>query len=117
MNRRAFGQKIEKQVAAYLKKAGLRLLTSNFQAASGEIDLIMRDQDTLVFVEVRYRQHQQYGGAAASVDWRKQQKLIKTAGLYLQQHPHQGPCRFDVIAVKSLQPIDLEWIKDAFQAM
>lgn len=117
MNRRIFGQNIEKQVAVYLKKAGLQLITRNFQGAPGEIDLIMQENDTLVFVEVRYRQHQQYGGAAASVDWRKQQKLIKTAGLYLQQHPHQGPCRFDVIAVKATKPLDLQWIKDAFQAM
>lgn len=115
MNQRDFGGKIEKQVAAYLKKAGLRLITKNFQGAPGEIDLIMQDSDTLVFVEVRYRQHQQFGGAAASVNWRKQQKLIKTAGLYLQQHPHQGPCRFDVIAVNALQPLELQWIKDAFQ--
>lgn len=117
MNRRDFGEKIEKQVAGYLKKAGLRLLCRNFRTAAGEIDLIMQDHDTLVFVEVRFRQHQQYGGAAASVDWRKQQKLVKTAELYLQQHPHQGPCRFDVLAVNALHPLDLQWIKDAFQAM
>ncbi len=80
----------------------------------GEIDLIMRDQDTLVFVEVRARSSSNWGGALGSINASKQKKISKTAEHYLQTYFRASaypPCRFDVIAIKGEQ---LEWFKAAF---
>jgi putative endonuclease len=80
----------------------------------GEIDLIMRDQDTFVFVEVRVRNSSNWGGALASINTSKQNKIYKTAQHYLQVHyraKDYPPCRFDVIAIKGDQ---LQWLKAAF---
>lgn len=77
----------------------------------------MRDGSTLAFVEVRYRRHAQFGSAAESVDWRKQQKLIRAAQLYLSRHPQwtNAPCRFDVIHIDGpLHAVAIQWIQDAF---
>lgn len=108
------GVKYEQQALAFLKQQGLLLICQNFYCRFGEIDLIMSDQDTLVFVEVRYRKNQDYGGATASVTRQKQHKLIKTAKHYLSQLDVEPYCRFDVIAMSesSSQP---QWIQDAFQ--
>jgi putative endonuclease len=110
------GQFFENKACQYLKQQGLTLKARNVSFASGEIDLIMQDKTHLVFVEVRFRQHNKYGGAAASVDLRKQTKLIKTAQLYLQkQYGNQPPsCRFDVIAIEgNKQQFEVDWIKNA----
>lgn len=105
---------VAEQVAAdYLSKQGLALVERNFRCRLGEIDLIMRDGHTLVFVEVRQRTSQQFGGAAASIDSRKQQKLIATAQLYLAHLGKIPPCRFDALL---LQGDDVRWIRDAFGA-
>lgn len=108
------GVKYEKQALAFLKQQGLLLICQNFYCRYGEIDLIMSDQDTLVFVEVRYRKNQDYGGATASITQQKQKKLIKTAKHYLSQLDSEPYCRFDVIAINqaTAQP---QWIQDAFQ--
>ena len=110
----ANGVKYEQQALAFLKQQGLLFICQNYYCRFGEIDLIMSDQDSLVFIEVRYRKNQDYGGATASITSRKQQKLIKTAKHYLSQLDNEPYCRFDVIAIdeKSTQP---EWIQDAFQ--
>jgi len=104
----------------YLQQQGLSLLERNFRCKMGEIDLIMSDKaDGLLFVEVRYRKNAQFGGAAASVTQNKQNKLIRTAQLYLQIKHLSDRCysRFDVIALSGAKPpYQLEWIKDAFQA-
>jgi uncharacterized protein (TIGR00252 family) len=78
----------------------------------GEIDLVMRDGATLVFVEVRYRRSDRFGAPAETVDRRKQQRLTAAANHYLQAHPTVLPCRFDVVAVSGGDRI--EWIKNAF---
>jgi len=108
------GVKYEKQALAFLKQQGLLLICQNFYCRFGEIDLIMSDQDTLVFIEVRYRKNQDFGGAEASITHQKQQKIIKTAKHYLSQLSTEPYCRFDVVAIneKSKQPL---WIQDAFQ--
>jgi len=108
------GVKYEQQALAFLKQQGLLLICQNFYCRYGEIDLIMSDQDTLVFVEVRYRKNQDYGGATASITQQKQKKLIKTAKHYLAQLDSEPYCRFDVIAINqaTTQP---QWIQDAFQ--
>ena len=111
------GLEAEQLARRYLEQNNLRLVTTNFSCKLGEIDLIMRDQKTLCFIEVRYRRSCHFGSAAESIDLRKQQKLIRTALVYLNMHSENNtPCRFDVISIQgSLQNPDINWIKDAFQ--
>lgn len=116
-NQRTTGQKYENQACHYLQGQGLTLKARNINFRCGEIDLIMLDEQQLVFVEVRYRQHQEFGGALASVDLRKQQKIIRAAQLYLQKHYGNRPpsCRFDVIAMQGDDHENpIQWIKNAF---
>lgn len=117
--RQFIGQQAEEAAHQYLCQRGLRLIQKNYRCKLGEIDLIMRDADSLVFVEVRYRKTSAYGSAAASVDLRKQQKLVKTATHYLMWHKlsQQTPCRFDVVAIKPCvdSVSEISWLKDAFQ--
>ena len=108
------GELQELEALKLLQRAGLELLSRNFRTRSGEIDLIMKDKDTLVFVEVRYRKSIHYGDGADTVTRQKQQRLTKAAQAYLQQHHYQGPCRFDVVALSSQHSPD--WIKNAFEA-
>jgi putative endonuclease len=110
----AIGAEKEQIACRYLEGQGLRLLARNHRCRHGEIDLVMRDADTLVFVEVRYRRSRYYGTAAESVDAYKQRRLTAAAGHYLQGHPSPLPCRFDVVAIESGDAID--WIRDAFAA-
>jgi putative endonuclease len=107
------GVDTERLVCDYLQSKGLQLLQRNFFSRYGEIDLIMRDGDTLVFVEVRYRKNRNYGGAAASVTPAKQQRIIKTALNYQQQNAPQDGMRFDVVAVEG-NASRIEWIQNAF---
>lgn len=113
MEKISIGAIAEKQAEQYLIKCQLTLIQRNFRSKMGEIDLIMQDADSLVFVEVRYRKNDHFGGAAASVDTRKQRKLIKTAQYYLAWHPKYAKiaCRFDVVCI---QGDNIEWLKNAF---
>jgi putative endonuclease len=106
------GDAKEEIACRYLEGQGLRLLARNHRCRHGEIDLVMRDAETLVFVEVRYRRSQAFGGAAQSVDAHKQRRLVSAAGHYLQIHPTHLPCRFDVLAIGAGDRID--WIRHAF---
>lgn len=116
------GDYFERRAAALLENAGLHIIRRNFSRKTGEIDIIARDHHCLVFVEVRARSHGRYAGAAASVDRRKQQRLIRTAQLFLQAYPEwsQIPCRFDVIAFEPRQSESGantgNWIRSAFGA-
>lgn len=107
------GNAAEKAAVQYLVKQGLTLVEKNFLCKCGEIDLIMREHETLVFIEVRYRELSQFGNAAATVTPSKQRKIRNTASLYLQQHQltHKVDCRFDVVAIDGG---NLNWIKSAF---
>ncbi|MCW8994842.1 MAG: YraN family protein [Psychromonas sp.] len=107
------GVKSEKQALAYLQKQGLTLICQNYYCRFGEIDLIMYDQDTLVFIEVRYRKNNDFGGALASITKRKQDKIIKTAKHYLAQLENEPYCRFDTIAIDQ-QADTPQWIQNAF---
>ena len=90
-------------------------MCKNYHGKYGEIDLIMRDKKTLVFIEVRYRNSSAFGGAEASVTPQKQQKIIRTAQQYLQQHYRSEPeCRMDVVAIDKNNKIN--WLKNAFEA-
>jgi putative endonuclease len=110
--RQRIGQAGEDQALAHLIESGLILVARNFRCKAGEIDLIMRESQTLVFVEVRKRASSGFGGAAASVTYRKQQRLILAAQFYLLRFSTPPICRFDVIAIDNN---DLSWIKDAIQ--
>ena len=111
------GSEVEKLAAKYLTRHKLRVLEFNYRCRRGEIDLVMLDDDTLVFVEVRYRKNSSHGSALESVDQHKQTKLLTAAEHFIQQHHYNNmPCRFDVIAAHSDQLGDLhfDWVKDAF---
>ena len=111
------GRVYEHKASRFLQRQGLVLLQQNFRCPGGEIDLIMRDGDCLVFVEVRYRRHPDFGNGAESIDRRKQQRLINCGERYLQQDRMTRAARFDVISFGlSRGEETLQWIKDAFQA-
>ena len=117
MSHKLAGLAWEKQAIAYLQAAGLKLETKNYHCRMGEIDLIMSDNDTLIFVEVRYRNVTNYGDSAASVNRQKQRKIINTAKYYLQENNLYDKrfCRFDVIAFDNIENnINVEWIPNAF---
>jgi len=107
------GQDGEDQALAHLQKNGLALCERNFRCKGGEIDLIMREQGALVFVEVRKREQSRHGGAAASITAAKQRRLIIAAQVYLKRFKMPPPCRFDVIAIDGG---NLTWLKNAIEA-
>lgn len=109
------GTEAEQFAAHFLQQQGLQLIASNYQCKFGEIDLVMRDHQSLVFVEVRLRSNQNFGNAASSITASKQQKLIRTAEHYLQQHGNSA-CRFDAIVMSKADSQHIEWIKNAFDA-
>ena len=119
-HRNRLGTEAESAALSYLESRGLVLITRNFRCGAGEIDLVLTDDRCLAFVEVRYRRSQLFGGAAASVDRRKQDRIRHTAELFMQSHPalEFDETRFDVVAVSGdPQDFRMEWIPDAFQAM
>lgn len=114
-NGQSSGAAAEDLAAAWLERQGLRVLARNYRIKGGEIDLVCRDGDTLVFVEVRLRSHKGYGGAGASITPAKQRRLVLAAQHYLQAQGEQ-PCRFDCILLSGLDEQHLEWIRNAFSA-
>ena len=114
------GNAAEALARQHLEQQGLRLLAQNWLCKRGELDLVMLDGDTVVFVEVRYRKYAQWGGALASIDERKRQKLILAAQFFLQKEHRwaDAPCRFDVVAIESTPSgqADLNWLKNAFDS-
>lgn len=115
LNKNNAGLAAEKLAATFLAKQGLKLVAQNYHCKYGEIDLIMQEANTLVFIEVRQRSNSQFGCAAASITPQKQQKLILTAQHYLQQHG-ECACRFDAIVMRNTDAKALEWIRNAFSA-
>ncbi|HEY3326796.1 MAG TPA: YraN family protein [Novimethylophilus sp.] len=112
---RGDGPAAEKLAVEFLQRNGLRLIESNFRSRHGEIDLILRDGDTIVFAEVRLRSNSAFGGAAASITPAKQAKIIRTAQFYLQHTRSQASCRFDAVLLESLDATRVAWIKNAFE--
>lgn len=108
----ARGARAEALAAEYLERAGLTILTRNFRSRRGEIDLVARDGDTLVFVEVRFRARDDYGGAAGSVTASKQQRLVAAARFYLSRLRHEPPCRFDAVLLDRLDGASIVWERD-----
>lgn len=125
------GARAESEALAFLQQQGLTLLCRNFRCKAGEIDLIMRDGEFIVFVEVRLRNNRRFVSGFESVDFRKQQKISRTALVFLQKYKllDASPCRFDIVSLKHKdngagackpctdQPAhaEIDWIRDAFQ--
>jgi len=110
------GALAEQWAAQHLQRQGLQLVVQNYRSRYGEIDMVMRDGKTLVFVEVRLRRNADFGGAAASIDARKQQRIIRTAQQYLASLAYTPPCRFDVVLMDDAQGRSAQWLKNAFDA-
>jgi putative endonuclease len=117
---RQCGDAAENKALAHLQRAGLVLVQRNYRVArgpsarGGEVDLIVRERDgTLVFVEVRRRRSALFGGAAASVDVRKQRRIVFAARHFLLRFASPPPCRFDVVAIDGE---DVQWLRAAFDA-
>ena len=113
------GAAFEQRACIRLEQAGLYLLSRNYLTRRGELDLVMRDGDTIVFVEVRYRRSASHGGAAASVTAGKRERLILAAQYWLGAHPEHAhrTCRFDVISYDGPAAEAREtWLRAAFDA-
>lgn len=116
---RSAGAAFEQRAGTELERAGLKLLARNYTTRYGELDLVMRDGDSVVFVEVRYRVRAGHGDALASVTRGKQDKLIRAAQLWLAAHPQhaQRPCRFDVVSYDGpAADARMQWLRGAFEA-
>lgn len=114
---RFIGNKIEDLAKQFLIEHSQQLIQQNFYSRFGEIDLIMRDGDTICFVEVRHRKSDKYGSAAESITLSKQKKIQKTALYFIQKNPKYQAFnyRFDVMLSQGSQSdIEFEWIKSAF---
>ena len=112
-----YGRRSESKALQLLQSKGYRLVQKNYRCNCGEIDLIMQDGTTLVFIEVRSRSSQAYGGALESIDYGKQQKIIKTAVRYLYKHNiyDKVDVRFDLVCISGAHPPEL--ITNAFELL
>lgn len=113
------GADAEQLALDYLQKQGWLLLYANYRSKFGEIDLIVQQGQTLLFVEVKQRSSAAYGTAQAMVTTTKQQKIILTSQYFLQQHPHYQKfhLRYDVIAINTAQSdVQITWLPNAFYA-
>lgn len=115
------GDRYENEAAKMISAEGLLILSRNFFAKTGEIDIIALDAGYLVFIEVRARSNPRFLSAASSVDRRKQLKILRTAQAFLQRNRQLAhlPCRFDVIAFEARQSNHKDthrWIRSAFTA-
>ena len=109
------GSDAENLAAAFLQRAGLKIVVRNYRCRFGEIDVIARDGNTLVFVEVRMRSSDRYGGAAASITAAKRAKLLRAARHYIADIAQVPACRFDALLVSG-DDRAIEWLKSAFEA-
>lgn len=112
MNKRSVGNIGEKMALAYLRKQGYELVKKNYRCPYGEIDIIARHQNTLVFIEVKYRRSTAYGYPMEAVNGYKQQKIYKTALWFISSEQIEGAFRFDVISILG---DDINHIVNAFQ--
>jgi putative endonuclease len=113
------GRQGEDAALAHLESKGLILLCRNFRRRFGEIDLVMRERDCIVFVEVRVRRHSDFGDGFNSVTRGKRLRLWRTASAYLQSHPGLAalPSRFDLVSVSTIgSEATCDWLIDAFTA-
>lgn len=106
------GDHYEAKALTLLTQQGLKLVEKNFRGAGGEIDLIMRDRNEWVFVEVRYRHSSSFYNALESIGWQKQQRLIRAAECFLQSQTSTHSCRFDVLVFSQHHH---QWLRNAFE--
>lgn len=113
MTTRDTGQQAEQFALRYLLAKGLSLIAQNYTCSRGELDLIMWDKETVVFVEVRYRKNLSHGSALESIHFYKQKRIITAARYFLlsRRWTDKYDCRFDVVAIDKT----VEWVKDVFQ--
>lgn len=111
---RKIGNDYENVALGYLQRRGLKLVCRNFYSRCGEIDLIMQDKNALVFVEVRYRRSSLFGKSEETVNYYKQQRIIKAAHYYLLKFPQNREYRFDVLAINHQNTQSIHWIQNAF---
>lgn len=113
--RRQTGALAENSAAAFLEAQGFEIVARNFLRRVGELDVVARAGNLLVIAEVRTRADDRFGGAAASISYSKQRRIIATSALFLDQHPQLRHChvRFDVLVVKDGR---VEWLRHAFDA-
>lgn len=113
----SLGNKAERTALKFLIRKGLTRVASNYRCRGGEIDLIMLDDECLVFVEVRFRTSTNYSSPELTVDSRKQQKIIRTAALFLARTREYASqtVRFDVVAITAGEQGRTRWIRDAFR--
>ena len=114
MNKREIGTKKEQQAIEFLKEKGIRIVCCNFRTRFGEIDIIGKDKETLVFFEVKYRKDLSKGNPLEAVTYQKQKKICKVADFYRMKHGigDFAPVRFDVIAVCGKE---IQWYRNAFE--
>ena len=110
------GMQAESLAAAFLESRGLAIVARNVRSRFGEIDLIARDRDTLVFVEVRLRRSAQFGGASASITAAKRGRLVAAAESYLSTLDRTPPCRIDAVLLDDLAATRIEWLRDIASA-
>ena len=108
------GARAVRNSAASASARGVTIVARNFHTRFGEIDLIGRDGATLIFVEVRLRRRDDYGGAGGSITYAKQARLKAAARGYLSRLRREPPCRFDALLLDTLDPARIEWVRDAF---
>ena len=116
---RAGGYRAEQRVARWLEQQGVEIMAQNYRTRLGEIDLILREDGCIAITEIRQRRSAQFGGAAASITPTKQQRLIRLAQLWLQQHPEwrNATLRFDAIVIDGTPEAgEIRWIRRAFSA-
>jgi putative endonuclease len=112
MNRAGRGAAAEALAAEFLSSRGLTVLARNYRCRVGEIDIVARDRDAIVFVEVRLRSSAAFGGAAASITAAKRQRMVRAAKHYLTTLPREPACRFDAILLDALDAAHIEWLSD-----
>ena len=115
--RQQVGTGAEQRAAEFLQKAGFQILLRNYRCRTGELDIVARDSRMLIIAEVRLRSSEQFGGAAASITWRKQRRIVRASQHLLKVHREYSalPVRFDVLIVhQDARPID--WLQGAFEA-
>ncbi len=115
MDSQTFGRWAESRAKAFLQSKGLQCIQENYRSRFGEIDLIMQQAGMLIFVEVRARKNTRFGYGMDTVTWHKQQKIIKTAALYIQsiRMHNKAKMRFDVVSVDG-ENHELTWVQNAF---
>ena len=114
------GLRYEQLARRYLERRGLRLIEQNFRSRFGEIDLVMLERKTVCFVEVKYRERLDFGGAFSAIPVSKRRKFVKTAQFFLARHRQYAnrDARFDALLIQGLPDgsEQIEWIRNAFYA-